>query len=96
MPTDVNLSEFFHTKIKETIKKKYPREYTDNLTEEEFEGLLLRLVHDNDMNLKWENASAYGGSVDSHLEFQTGLEVKQSAQKVDKFLAPFAKTKWAS
>ncbi len=84
---DVDLSEFFHTKIKEVLKEKYPDEYSETLTKEEFEKLLLRLVHENDQNLIWDKTSAYGGALDEHLDFKTGLQLDQLRQKLDKILA---------
>jgi hypothetical protein len=92
VPT-MKLSEFFHAKIKEIIMKKYPEECEGELTEEKFEELLIRLVHENDEILEWEKTSTYGGALDEHLEFQTGSQIEQSAQKMDKFLAGFAKRK---
>lgn len=92
VPT-MKLPGFFHAKIKEIIIEKYPEECKGGLTEEKFEELFLRLVHENDKNLKWEKASTYGGALDEHLEFQTGSQIEQSAQKVDKFLAGLAKRK---
>ena len=83
----VNLSEFFHTKMKKLLKETYPNEYSDTLTKEKYEELLSRLVHENDKNLAWDKTSTYGGALDEHLEFKTGLQLDELRRKADKILA---------